>query len=137
MTSHPALRAELIQKLSKTLIESAKNPRHTHILQLTKALVFFGVPHDGLQTSSLIHAISPSASEKFESEGIIEILEQLTPGSDYLENLRDDVKFVLDNLKGRRVISFYETARTRDVKAVSSWLGPGVLRIREMSDFGG
>lgn len=106
---------------------------YEHILQLTKGLLFFGIPFAGLQTEELRNAIWDVDPEKDNAEqqrwrrDMQQLLDQLEPESCYLEKLRDDVRKMLNALGHKvEITSFYETAMTNTVRKVS-------LRSRESS----
>ncbi|KAF8244510.1 hypothetical protein K440DRAFT_663433 [Wilcoxina mikolae CBS 423.85] len=107
----------------ETLIESSKNDIYKHVLQSSRVLVFFGTPLDGLRTEELENAIADINAKLVNGpEGqswrynAVDLIRQLTPGSDYLERLRGDVAKILNGFPGGNIISFYETARTNTVR---------------------
>ena len=86
---------------------------YSHILDATRAVFFFGAPHNGLRTAEL-EAMVQDMSSNPESQSI-KLLQQLREGSEFLENQRDEL---VDIWNGRKIISYYETVRTPTVKKV-------------------
>lgn len=94
------------------LLSQAKNkPRHKDILDSTKAILFFGTPHTGFETGHLMKMVKHvSGVEKSSSR--VKLLDTLTPDSEFLLGLRDDLAETLGKL---RLYSFYETKKTPTV----------------------
>jgi hypothetical protein len=86
---------------------------HSHILDATRAIFFFGAPHDGMRTTEL-EAMVEDMSSDLESQPT-KLLRQLREGSEFLESQRDEL---VDIWTGRKVISYYETVGTPTVKKV-------------------
>ncbi|KAF8538615.1 hypothetical protein BDD12DRAFT_805984 [Trichophaea hybrida] len=81
-----------------------------HILDSTRAIFFFGTPHQGLRTAELeamVEDISSSQSSK------LSLLFQLRENSEFLETNRDGL---VDIWNGRKIVNFYETLDTPTVK---------------------
>jgi hypothetical protein len=81
----------------------------------TKAIVFFGTPHEGLRTHEL-EKMMDAESGGYESSRH-KLLEQLRDGSDFLESQKDDLSYIWGDFNPR-IISFYETVKTRTVRKV-------------------
>jgi hypothetical protein len=90
--------------------------------------VFFGAPYTGLRTIELEKAIRDINSrmavkdqeeEKWRAD-ILDLIRQLSPGSDYLEQLRNDVTRMAGVIGNRPIISFCENARTHTARIVSA-----------------
>jgi len=86
---------------------------HSHILDATRAVFFFGAPHNGMRTTELEAMIEDMSSDP-ESQPT-KLLHQLREGSEFLESQRDEI---VDILKGIAIISYYETVDTPTVKKV-------------------
>jgi hypothetical protein len=86
---------------------------HSHILDATRAIFFFGVPHHGMRTTEL-EAMVQDMSPDLESQPT-KLLQQLREGSEFLESQRDEL---VNIWVGRRIISYYETVGTPTVKKV-------------------
>jgi hypothetical protein len=99
---------------------------HKHILQSTRGLFFFGTPHDGLRTEELEKTIADlnakfanNPEEQRWRRDLVDFIRNLSPGSDYLERLRDDVAKMLNGFPEGSIVSFYETVRTNTTRSVS------------------
>lgn len=106
--------------------ESCRNERYKHLYQLTKGLIFFGIPFGGLRTKELershknIDAQQQNPEEARWRRDMLDLIQQLEIDSDYLEELRVNVPEILNGLAQRNgIISFYETMRTHAVHLVS------------------
>ena len=86
---------------------------HNHILDATRAIFFFGAPHNGLRISGLGAMVRDMPSD-LESQPV-KLLQQLREGSEFLESLKDEL---VDIWSRRRIISYYETVGTPTVKSV-------------------
>jgi len=84
---------------------------HSHILDATRAIFFFGAPHDGLRITEL-EAMVQDMSLDLESQPA-KLLQQLREGSEFLESQRDEL---VDIWIGRKIVSYYETVGTPTVK---------------------
>jgi hypothetical protein len=87
---------------------------------------FFGTPHDGLRTEELEKTIADlnakfanNPEEQRWRRDLIDFIRNLSPGSDYLERLRDDVAKMLNGFPEGSIVSFYETVRTNTTRSVS------------------
>jgi hypothetical protein len=108
------------------LIESGKKKIYKHILQSTRGLVFFGTPHDGLRTEELEIVVADinaklvnKPKEQHWRYDTMDLIQKLSPGSDFLERLRCDVAKMLNGFPDGNIVSFYETARTNTVCLVN------------------
>jgi len=95
----------------QALIQAKTQALHNHILDATRAIFFFGAPHDGLRTTELEAMVQDMSSDS-ESQPM-RLLLQLREGSEFLENQRDEL---VDIWSGRKIISYYETVGTPTVK---------------------
>ncbi|KAI5785784.1 hypothetical protein EDC01DRAFT_617990, partial [Geopyxis carbonaria] len=94
--------------------KSAKVHGHTDILKSTRSLIFFGSPQRGLRTEELKEMVNSSASHAAK-----DLLSDLTPGSDFLEQLKNDVGETLDSFPGH-IVTLYETRTTASVQEVGT-----------------
>jgi hypothetical protein len=65
-------------------MESRRNPSHKHILDATYSIVFFGTPHQGIQTYELEEMLDGQSSSYETSRH--NLLRQLREGSEWLDN---------------------------------------------------
>jgi hypothetical protein len=93
------------------LIQAKTQTLHSHILDATQTLIFFGAPHNGMRTTEL-EAMVKDMSSDLESQQT-KLLLQLREGSESLESQRDEL---VDIWNGRKIISYYETVDTPTVK---------------------
>jgi len=89
---------------------------HSHILDATRAIFFFGAPHDGLRITEL-EAMVQDMSLDLESQPA-KLLQQLREGSEFLESQRDEL---VDIWSGLKIVSYYETVDTPTVKEVQQY----------------
>jgi hypothetical protein len=89
----------------------AKILLHSHILDATRTVFFFGAPHNGMRTTELEAMVKDMFSD-LESQAT-KLLLQLREGSEFLESQRDEL---VDIWSGRKIISYYETVDTPPVK---------------------
>jgi hypothetical protein len=93
------------------LIQTKTQTLHSHILDATRTVFFFGAPHNGMRTTEL-EAMVKDMSSDLESQAT-KLLQQLREGSEFLESQRDEL---VDIWSGRKIISYYETVDTPAVK---------------------
>ncbi|KAF8251998.1 hypothetical protein K440DRAFT_595037 [Wilcoxina mikolae CBS 423.85] len=92
----------------QALIQSKSMSVHKPILDSTRAIFFFGTPHQGLRTAEL-EAMVQDLSGGVETTRL-RLLMQLRENSEFLETQRDALA---DILPGCKIISFYEVEKTR------------------------
>ena len=101
---------------------------HKHILQLTRGLLFFGIPYGGLRTKELEKALRDINAQRDNPEDqewcsdMDQLIQLLKPNSDYLARLRTQVLALLSPLVQEekvQIITFYENARTNMARMVS------------------
>ncbi|KAF8534239.1 hypothetical protein BDD12DRAFT_757301, partial [Trichophaea hybrida] len=97
----------------QTLIQSKSRLVYKPILDSTRAIFFFGTPHQGLRTTEL-EAMVEDLSGGVETSRL-KLLMQLRENSEFLETQRDALA---DIWPGRKIISFYEVEKTRVVQKV-------------------
>ncbi|KAF8533001.1 hypothetical protein BDD12DRAFT_785076, partial [Trichophaea hybrida] len=105
----------------QALIQSKSRSDHKQILDSTRAIFFFGTPHNGLRTAEL-EAMVEDLSGGVETARL-RLLMQLRENSELLETQRDALE---DIWPGRKIISFYEVEKTpvvqKMVKKISAQL---------------
>jgi hypothetical protein len=85
------------------------------LLAATRAILFFGTPHQGLEVQELrtmVNDVSPRATAE------LDILQQLDEGSDFLNTQREDITNLWDSSSKIDILSFYETRKTMTVGKV-------------------
>jgi hypothetical protein len=97
------------------LIQSKNRPAHKPILDSTRAIFFFGTPHQGIRTTEL-EAMVEDLSGGVETARK-RLLMQLRENSEFLDTQRDELSDSSIWL-GRKIVSFYEVERTRVVQKV-------------------
>lgn len=89
-----------------------KSRHHKDILDSTKAVLFFGTPHAGLEIGQLVDMVH-DMSGVGEPSSRLKLLYHLTSGSEFLLGLRDELTEIWDKLD---VFSFYENKKTPTVR---------------------
>jgi hypothetical protein len=103
--------------VSQALLQS-KHDRNSNVFNSTRAIFFFGTPHQGFDDESplqIVEGVShgdPSAWKSF--------INQLDEGSNLLRTHRDDITYLLGPTSDIKVISFYETKATSGLQKVSN-----------------
>ncbi|KAI5844030.1 hypothetical protein DFP73DRAFT_551346 [Morchella snyderi] len=92
----------------QTLLESKSRKIYEHILNSTRALFFFGVPHQGFRTSELETRIK-DMSRDGDSSAAVMLLEKLRQNSEFLITQRNDLVDIWDKIN---LYSFYEKVKT-------------------------
>jgi hypothetical protein len=82
---------------------------HSHILDATRTVFFFGAPHNGMRTTELEAMVKDMSSDLESESQASKLLHQLREGSEFLESQRDGL---VDIWNGRKIISYYETVDT-------------------------
>ncbi|KAH8150012.1 uncharacterized protein LAJ45_05698 [Morchella importuna] len=92
----------------QTLLESKSRKIYEHILNATRALFFFGVPHQGFRTSKLEARIKDMSRDGDPSAAVM-LLEKLRQNSEFLISQRNDLVDIWDKIN---LYSFYEKVKT-------------------------
>jgi hypothetical protein len=98
----------------QALVESNRNPHHKSILNLTRGIIFFGTPHQGLRTYGLEEMVDADSGGQRRN-----LIMQLKEGSEFLENQKEDLIRIWEGFK-RKVVNFYETMKTPLVRMVNN-----------------
>ncbi|KAF8538307.1 hypothetical protein BDD12DRAFT_779452, partial [Trichophaea hybrida] len=98
----------------QALIQSKSRSVHQPILDSTRAIFFFGTPHQGLRTAELEDMVEDLSGGVETSR--LRLLMQLRENSEFLETQRDALA---DIWPGRKIISFYEVEKTRVVQKLT------------------
>ncbi|KAF8539827.1 hypothetical protein BDD12DRAFT_909826 [Trichophaea hybrida] len=101
----------------QALIESKRNPSLRHILDAIYSICFFGTPHEGMRTSDLEEMVDVVSGD-YETSWH-NLLRQLSEGSEYLENQKEELCYIWKEYKPK-IVSFYETAPTPTVRRSES-----------------
>jgi len=99
----------------QALLQCKHGGQYKQLFDSTRAIHFFGTPHQGLDINdplSMIDDVSPGKSTK------PDFVKQLHEGSDFLDTQRDNITSLWDQTSGIEIVSFYETKRTAVVKKV-------------------
>ncbi|KAF8534691.1 hypothetical protein BDD12DRAFT_755570, partial [Trichophaea hybrida] len=99
----------------QTLIECKRNRGHTHILDATHSIIFFGTPHQGMRTYDLEEMVDAESGGHETSRQ--NLLRQLREGSEFLETQKEELSYIWGERKPK-IVSFYETVATPTVKRV-------------------
>jgi len=100
---------------SQALIESKRNPSHSHILDAMMSIIFFGIPHGGLRIYDLQEMVD-AESGGYETSRI-NLLKLLREGAEFLEVQKEELINIREEYK-TKIISFYETISTPIVQKV-------------------
>jgi hypothetical protein len=104
--------------VSQALLQSKHDHRNSNVFNSTRAIFFFGTPHQGFDDESLlqiVEGVSHGDSSAWKS-----FINQLDEGSNLLRTQRDDITYLLDPTSDIDVISFYETKATPGLQKVSN-----------------
>jgi hypothetical protein len=96
------------------LVESKRNQHHKSILDSTYGIFLFGTPQQGFHAEQLERVVDARHN----------LIRQLKEGSEFLENQKEDLLPILECLKERKVVSFYETLNTTLVRNMIKILSP-------------
>ncbi|KAF8542396.1 hypothetical protein BDD12DRAFT_802949 [Trichophaea hybrida] len=99
----------------QVLIECKRNRAHTHILNATHSIIFFGTPHQGMRTYDLEEMVDAESGGHETSRH--NLLRQLRDGSGFLETQKEELSYIWDEWKPK-IVSFYETVATPTVERV-------------------
>lgn len=113
--------------IKQALIRSAKFRRHPELLEkVVPLVVFFGAPHDGLETRALETLVKGQPSQEF--------IQELKPGSVVLEQLSNNFKRISTGIK---ILTVFERLPTPTAVATSSgeWKREGepVMMVKQVS----
>ena len=88
------------------------NSLNSHILDSSRAILFFGTPHQGLRVEELNSFVSNVLPNPEPQQ---HLLHQLRENSQFLELQKENLTDVIENLD---IVSFYETKSTPTVTRV-------------------
>jgi hypothetical protein len=92
------------------------------MLNSIQGIFIFGTPHEGFRTDELEDLVDIESGGQ---ESRRNLLTQLKEGSEFLENQKHNLSYMWEGFKGR-IVSFYETVKTKTVKKVTSALPASV-----------
>jgi hypothetical protein len=102
---------------SQALLQSKHDHQNSNVFNSTRAIFFFGTPHQGLDDQSLrqmVEGVSHGHSSTWRS-----FINQLNEGSNLLRTQRDDITYILGPTSDIEIISFYETKATPGLQKAS------------------
>ncbi|KAF8542128.1 hypothetical protein BDD12DRAFT_428180 [Trichophaea hybrida] len=104
----------------QALLQCNNGRQYKHLFAATRAILFFGMPHQGMEVEELramVKDVSPLAASR------LEIIQQLEEGSNFLNTQKDDITNLWDAASEIEILSFYETKKTVTVgkSATGSW----------------
>jgi hypothetical protein len=115
---HILYRMRGLTHVSQALLQSKHDHRNSNVFNSTRAIFFFGTPHQGFDDESLlqmVEGVSHGDSSAWKS-----FINQLDEGSNLLRTQRDDITYLLGPTSDIEVISFYETKATPGLQKVSN-----------------
>jgi hypothetical protein len=115
---HILYRMRGLTHVSQALLQSKLDHRNSNVFNPTRAIFFFGTPHQGFDDESLlqiVEGVSHGDSSAWKS-----FINQLDEGSYLLHTQRDDITYLLGSTLDIDVISFYETKATSGLQKVSN-----------------
>ncbi|KAF8537282.1 hypothetical protein BDD12DRAFT_982249 [Trichophaea hybrida] len=101
---------------SEALAQSKSKQSQRQLLDLTRAIFFFGTPHRGLQTTEIETMVEDMTRDPESSR--IQLLKQLRGNSGFLETLKEEISDIWTS--ERQTIRFYETMKTAAVAKSAS-----------------
>jgi hypothetical protein len=104
--------------VSQALLQSKHDQRNNNVFKSTRAIFFFGTPHQGFDDESLlqmVEGVSHGDSSAWKS-----FISELDEGSNLLRTQRDDITYLLGPTSDIEVVSFYETKATPGLQKVSN-----------------
>jgi hypothetical protein len=114
---HILYRMRGLTQVSHALLQSKHDHRNSNVFKSTRAIFFFGTPHQGFDDESLLQMVEGVSHG--DSSAWKLFINQLDEGSNLLRTQRDDITYLLDPTSGIEVISFYETKATQGLQKVS------------------
>jgi hypothetical protein len=103
---------------SQALLQSKHDHQNSNVFNSTRAIFFFGTPHQGLDDQSLrqiVEGVSHGDLSVWRS-----FINQLNEGSNLLRTHRDDITYILGPTSDIEIISFYETKATPELQKASN-----------------
>jgi hypothetical protein len=102
--------------MRQALLQSNNGGQYRQIFDSTRAILFFGTPHQGLEVKELLAMVEDvSLSQRASRSNLVE---QLREGSNFLDTYRDDITSLWGSISDIEIVSFYETKKTVTVKRV-------------------
>ncbi|KAF8246653.1 hypothetical protein K440DRAFT_683829 [Wilcoxina mikolae CBS 423.85] len=102
----------------QSLLKSKNGSQYKHLFDSTRAIFFFGTPHQGLEVNELLSMVEDVSQGKKTSRS--ELVKQLREGSDFLDTQRDDITNLWGPTSNIQIFSFYETKKTPTVRKSTS-----------------
>jgi hypothetical protein len=115
---HILYRMRGLTHVSQALLQSKHDHRNSNVFNSTRAIFFFGTPHQGFGDELLlqmVEGVSDGDLSAWKS-----FINQLDEGSNLLRTQRDDIIYLLGPTSDIDVISFYETKATLGLRKVSN-----------------
>jgi len=107
----------------QALLQSKYGGEYKQLFDSTRAIYFFGTPHQRLEINELLPMIDDVHGQSSRSG----FVKQLQEGADFLDTHRDDIMALWDQTSGVEIVSFYETRMTAVVKKSPFNWGDGVI----------
>jgi hypothetical protein len=104
--------------VTQALRQANNGKRFENIYKSTRAILFFGTPHEGMEINELKEMIRDTAPDGVSSR--LGFVEQLGEGSNFLSTQREDISYLLDHISGIDILSFYETEPIKALVKVRS-----------------
>jgi hypothetical protein len=104
---------------SQALLQSKHDHQNSNVFNSTRAIFFFGTPHQSLDDQSfrqIVERVSHENSSAWKS-----FINQLNEGSNLLRTQRDDITYILGPTSDIEVISCYETKATPGLQKASNF----------------
>jgi hypothetical protein len=102
----------------QALLQSKQDSQNSNLFKSTRAIFFFGTPHQGLRVESLLERVEDVSHG--DSSTRKSFIKQLDESSNLLRTQRDDITYLLGPTSDIEVISFYETKATPALQKVSN-----------------
>jgi hypothetical protein len=104
--------------ISQALLQSKHGLQNSNVFNSTRAIFFFGTPHQGFDDESLLQMVQGVSHG--DSPAWKLFINQVDEGPDLLRTHRDDISYLLGLTPDIEVISFYETKATPGLQKVSN-----------------
>ncbi|KAK5995937.1 Vegetative incompatibility HET-E-1-like protein [Cladobotryum mycophilum] len=96
--------------ITQALLQSESDPEYRNVLNATRAVLFFGAPHAGMNVDALVEMVETITSGDRQSTRL-KLLDQLRDDSDFLDDQKERLIQVWKNPR-LKLVSFYELQTT-------------------------
>jgi hypothetical protein len=97
------------------LLQCKNGGQYKQLFDSTRAIHFFGTPHQGLEINGLLSMIDDVSHGRSSRSDFVK---QLQEGTNFLDTQKDDITSLWNQTSGVEIVSFYETKTTAVVKKV-------------------